>query len=107
MRLFLRKVDPPATPKQKTQNKSENIAVDKSMSMSSKLKNSLLENMNISPTLDTLVILPPLDYNIIGDMNKTRENIIFFDLGKIQSQRDILLRTLGHETIDNATFTSK
>ena len=61
MRLMLRKVDPPATPKQKTQNKIGKTTADKSTSMSSKLENTLPNNMNIGSSLDTSMILPPLD----------------------------------------------
>lgn len=39
--------------------------------------------MNISISLDTSVSTPPLDYNIIIDMNKNRVNISLFELDKI------------------------
>ncbi len=83
MRLFLRKGDPPTTPKQKTHNKSGKTTMDKSTSMSNKLQNTPLENTNISPTPNTSVILPPLDYNIVDDMKKTWKNISLLELAKI------------------------
>lgn len=83
---LLRKIDLPASPKQKTQSKSGKTAVDKSTSMISKLHNTLLDNTNTHFTLETSVSLPPLDYNIIDDMKKTRANISLFELAKIQSQ---------------------
>lgn len=52
--------------------------MDMSTSMSSKLQNTPLDNMNISHTPDTSVRLPPLEYNIVDDMKKTHMNIIFF-----------------------------
>lgn len=51
--------------------------------------------MNICSTPDTSVSQPPLDYKIFDDMKKTRVNISFFELAKIQSQWDILLCALG------------
>jgi len=79
----------------------------KSTSMRNKLQNNLLDNMNIHSTLETSVNLPHLDYNIVDDMKKTRANISLFELAKIQSQRDILLRALGQTSIDNVTTTRK
>lgn len=75
--------------------------------MSSKLQNTFLDNTNIYSTPDTSVILPPLDYKIVDDMKKTWENISLFELAKIQSQRDILLRALGHIIVGNTTSTRK
>lgn len=63
--------------------------------------------MNIRSTPDTSVSLPPLDYNIVDDMKKNRLNINLFELAKVQSQRDSLLRAMGQTTTDNATSTSK
>ena len=83
MRLLLRKVDPPAAPKQKTQGKSKKMVLDKSMSMRNKLRNTPLDNTNISLTLGTSVSLPPLDYSIVDYMKKTHENINLFELSKI------------------------
>ena len=82
MRLLMRKVDTPATPKKKTQSNSEKTTMDKSTSMSNKLQNTLSDNTNICSTPDTSVSLPPLDYNIVDDMKKTRANISFFKLAK-------------------------
>jgi len=90
-----RRVDSPSIQKQKTQSKFGKIATDKSTSMRNKLENTLLENMNTGLTLETLVSLPPMDYNILDDMNKTHANISLFKLGKIQSLRDILMHALG------------
>jgi len=80
---MLRKVDPAAIQKQKTESKPEKIVVDKSTSMSSKLKNILLNNMNSSLTPDTSVSLPPVDYKIMDNMKKTHANISLFELAKI------------------------
>lgn len=107
MRLLMRKVDPLATPKQKTQSKSQKIVADKSMSMSSKLQNTPPDNMDIRSTPDTSVRLPPMEYNIVDDMNKNQVNISLFELAEIQSERDILLRALGQITMDNTTSTNK
>jgi len=71
MRLLIKKANPLDFQRQKTQSKSGKIAVDKTISMSSKLKNTLPENMDIRSTVDTSVSLPPLDYNIVDDMKKT------------------------------------
>lgn len=51
--------------------------------MSNKLHNTLLDNTNISPALDTSVSIPPLDYNIVYDMKKTQENFSLLELSKI------------------------
>jgi len=51
--------------------------------MSSKLQNTLSDNMDICSTLDTSVSLPPLDYNIVEDMKKNWVNISLFELDKI------------------------
>lgn len=83
MKLLLKKVDPLATPKQKTQNESRKTVADKSTSMSSKLQNTPPDNTNISPTPNTSVILPPLDYNIVDYMEKTHTNVNLFMLAKI------------------------
>ena len=107
MRLLMRKANPPAAPKQKTQNKFGNTTVDKSTSMNNKLQNTPPDNMNIRSTPNTSVGLPPLDYNIFDDMKKTQANISLFELAKILSQRDIRLRALRQTTIDSATSTSK
>jgi len=53
------------------------------------------------------VNLPTLDYNIVEDMNKTHVNVSLFELAKIQSQRDILLRALGQTSAGSAASTSK
>lgn len=86
IRMLIRKVDPLVILKQKTQSKPGKIAKNKSTSMSSNLQNTPLDNTNIRSTLDTSVSLPPLDYNIIDDMKKTRVNISLFELANIQSQ---------------------
>lgn len=104
---LLRKVDPPTIQKQKTQSKLGKTVGEKSMSMSSKLQNTPLDNMNTSLTSDISVILPALDYNIMEDMKKTHANISLFEFAKIQSQQDILLRTVGQTSIEIATSTSK
>lgn len=56
---LLRKVDPPAVQKQKTQSKPKKITTDKSTSMSSKLQNTPSNNTNTSLTPDISVSLPP------------------------------------------------
>ena len=84
-RFLMRKVDPLVTPKQKIQNKSGKIAVNKNISMSNKMKNTLSDNTNIRSTPDTSISLLALDYNIVDDMKKTQENISFFKLAKIKS----------------------
>jgi len=61
----MRKVDPPAIPKQKTKIKPGKVAKDNSMSMSNKLQNTPANNTITSLTYDTTVSLPPLDYNIV------------------------------------------
>lgn len=82
--------------------------MDKHTSMGSKLQNTLPDNTNIRSTPDTSVSLPPLDYNIVDDMKKTRVNMSLFKLAKVQSQWDILVRALWQtKTTDNATSTSK
>jgi len=50
IRLLIRKVDPLATPKQKTQRNFGKIAMEKITSMSSKLQNTPSDNMNTCPT---------------------------------------------------------
>lgn len=62
--------------------------------MSNKLKNTPSDNTNIHSTLNTSVILPPMDYKIVDDMKKNMVKISLFELAKIQSQRYILLRAL-------------
>ena len=86
IRVLLRRTDPPAAPKKKTQSKYGKATMDKSTSMRSKLQNTPSYNMNTHFTPDTLMSLPPLDYNIVDDMKKTRANINLFKLAKIQSQ---------------------
>lgn len=104
---LLRKVDAPALQKQKTQSKPGKTATNKSISMSIGLQNTSSNNMNTSLTPDTSVILPPLDYNIVEDMKKPHTNISFFNLAKIQSQRDILLHALEQTSTESATSTNK
>lgn len=106
LELF-RKVDPPAIQKQKKQIKPWNTVVNKSMSMSSKLQNTPPDNTNTNLIPNTLVILPALDYKIVEDMKKTRANISLFELAKIQSERDILLRALGQTSTDSTASTNK
>jgi len=81
--------------------------IDKSTSMSKKLHNTPLDNTITSVTPETSVSLPPLDYNIVDDMNKTRANISLFELYKIHIQWDILLHAVGQTTMNNTTSTSK
>lgn len=90
----MRKDDPPVAPKKKTQNKSWKTVMDKSTSMSNKFQNTPLDNTNTCSTPYTLVSLPPLDYNIVDDMEKDRVNISLFELAKIQSQWYIMLHAL-------------
>lgn len=80
---------------------------DKNMPIGSKLQNTPLNGTNIHSTLDNSVSLPPLDYNTVDDMKKTRANISFFKLAKAPSQWDILLRALGQSTIDSVASISK
>lgn len=51
--------------------------------------------------------LPAVDYNIEEDMKISLADIYLFELAKIQSQRDIMLRALGKTSVDNTTSTSK
>jgi len=75
--------------------------------MSNKLQNTLPNDTNIRSTLDTSVILPPLDYNIVDVMKNNQANISLFKLAKIPSQQDILLCALGQTVTKNAASTSK
>ncbi len=75
--------------------------------MSNKLKNTPSDNTNIHSTLNTSVILPPMDYKIVDDMKKNMVKISLFELAKIQSQRYILLRALWQTTTDSVTSTSR
>ena len=75
--------------------------------MSRKRYKTLPDNTNVSITLNTLVSLPLLHYKILDDMKKTHVNINLFELAKIQSQRDILLCTLGQTTMDITVSTNK
>lgn len=85
VRWLIKKADPPATWKQQTQSKSGKTMADKNTFVRNKLQNSLPDNTSICSTPDTSVILPPLDYNIVDDMKKTKVNISLFELAKVQS----------------------
>jgi len=61
IRLLIRKTDPPAAPKQKTQRKSRKRTEEKRTSVSRKLQNTPSDNTNTRFTLDIAVSLPPLD----------------------------------------------
>jgi len=61
-----------ASSKKQTKNKSKKTMVGQSTSMSGKLQNTLPDSTHTHSTLDTLVSLPPMDYNIVDDMKKTR-----------------------------------
>lgn len=105
--LLIKKVDPLAVPRQKTQSKFGKTTTYKTTSMSSKLQNTLPNNTDIYSNPNISVSLPPLDYNIVEDMKETWVNISFFKLTKVQSQRDILLRAMGQTIVDGAASTSK
>ena len=82
IRLLIRNADPLVTMKQKTQIKSCKTMAKKSTSMRKKLQNTSPDNINIRSTLDTLVSLPPLEYDIVDDMEKNLVNINLFELAK-------------------------
>ncbi len=86
VRQLIKKVDPPAASKQPTQSKFRKTTANKSTSIGSKLQKNPPDITSICSTPDTSVSLPPLDYNIVDDMKKTRANINFFELAKVQSQ---------------------
>jgi hypothetical protein len=46
-------------------------------------------------TSQTLTISSNIEYDIIEDMKKTRENISLFELSKLKSQKNSLLKVLG------------
>ena len=48
-----------------------------------------------------------MDYNIVDDMKKVRENICMFELTKIMSQWDILLRELRKTSSGNVISSDK
>lgn len=75
--------------------------------MSSKDKIIPPETMHSVPPLDTSVSLASLDYNIVEDMKKTHEKISLYELIKIMSQSDILLRVLGENYVNQATSLNK
>jgi len=107
VRCLIKKVDPPATSKQQTQSKFRKPTADKNTYVSSKLQNNPPDSTRICSTPDTSMSIPPLDYNIVDDMNKTRVNINLFELAKVQSQQDILLHALGQIETNSAASTSK
>lgn len=103
----MRKIDPLTAPNHKTQKNvckdsggQEYIHEWKTAKHSADQREHLLYP-------DILVSLPPLDYNIVDDMKKTKVNINLFKLAKIQSQWDILFFALGLTTMDSAASTSK
>lgn len=106
-RRLIKKFDPPTASKKQTQSKSKKTASVNNTSITSKLQNNPLDRMSIRSTPNTSVSLPPLDYNIVGDMNKTRVKISLLGLAKVMHQRDILLCALGQTEIDNTTYTNK
>jgi len=69
--LLIKKVDPLAVPRQKTQSKFGKTTTYKTTSMSSKLQNTLPNNTDIYSNPNISVSLPPLDYNIVEDMKET------------------------------------
>jgi len=104
---LLRKFDPPAIQKHKSQTNPRKTTANKSTSMSIKLHNTPPDSTNMSLTSDILVSLPTLDYNIMEDMRKACANISLFELAKIQGQRDIILHALGKTSANSTTSTSK
>ena len=103
---MIRKVDPPTSSTQKTQRKSGKISPTKDTSSNS-LQNTPSDSTNTSFPLYKSVSLPTLDYNIVEDMKKTRENISLYELTKLMGQRDIILRALGQTSIDNVASSNK
>jgi len=83
VRQLIKKTDPPAASKQQTQSKSRKTSVDKSTSIGNKLQNTPSDSTNIHSTPDSLMSLPPLDYNIINYIKKMQENISLFKLAKV------------------------
>lgn len=70
VKWMIKKVDSLAASKKQTQRRSGNKMMDKNTFVRSKLWNNLPDNKSICSTPETLVSLPPLDYNIVNDMNK-------------------------------------
>lgn len=79
----------------------------KSTFVSKKDKNNASDNMNTSLPPENSVNLPPLDYNIVEDMKKTRVKISLYELTKVIVQRDILLCAQGKTCTDNVASSSK
>jgi len=75
--------------------------------MRNKPQNALPDNMSISLTLNILVTLPDLDYNIMEDMKKTHANINFSSWLRFRVNRDILLCALGQTSTSSVASTSK
>lgn len=50
---------------------------------------------NPPSTSKTLVVANSMDYNIIEDMKKTKENITMFELSKLKHQQKLLLNELN------------
>jgi hypothetical protein len=51
-----------------------------------------------------LVVLDQLGYDIVEDLNKTRENILLFELSKLKQQKNNFSRALGTYTSKKTNF---
>jgi hypothetical protein len=60
------------------------------------------------PASKTLFVAKKINYDILEDMKKTRENISLYELSKLKSQKNSLLRDLGvsNKTIPSSSTTT-
>lgn len=82
----------------------EKVPVNKATTISSQNQPS---SSNLPSTSKTLVVSDSMDYNIIKDMKKTKENITMFELSKLKHLQKILLKELNFipsSPLPNAVF---
>lgn len=104
---MLRILGPSVKSTQDAQSKSGKTTSTKSVSASNKDKTNPSENMHLVPPPYTSVSLPTLDYNIVENMKNTHEKISMYELIKITSQWDILVRALGETSTCQANSSNK
>jgi len=86
---LLRRISPPVNPSQNSQSKSRNPTSSKNTS-SNKKNNSITLEVSNKTTPPYTLALPAksdaIDYNIVEDLKRARDNISIFELAKIVGQ---------------------
>lgn len=88
---LLRKITSLVNSTKNTQNKSQNTIITKNTSTKGKIKSILSISDNINH-VDSLAMLIMIDFNILKHINKYHANISLFELSKIMTKQELLVR---------------